>query len=97
MPRRAATESVCVRRHGPVSARAGLTRDAPSAGARAESRVTSAMLARAGMSPSYATLVADLYDTHNAGGVDVEEGVGEVRRGETELREVFASLLRQAQ
>jgi NAD(P)H dehydrogenase (quinone) len=52
-------------------------------------------LVRGGLGESYAALVADLYDAHNAGRIDVERGVGEVRYGETELREVLASLLRQ--
>ena len=47
--------------------------------------------AHAGMSASYAKLVEELYDTHNAGGIEVEEG-GEARRGATELADVFASL-----
>lgn len=46
---------------------------------------------RAGMSASYAKLVEELYDTHNAGGIEVEEG-GDAWRGATELRDVFASL-----
>lgn len=48
------------------------------------------LLAAAGMSPNYARLVADLYDAHNAGRIDVEAGVGEIRRGVTELAEAFA-------
>ena len=42
------------------------------------------LLSRAGMSPSYARLVADLYDAHNAGMIDVQAG-GEIRRGTTDL------------
>jgi predicted nucleic acid-binding protein len=48
------------------------------------------LLAAAGMSPNYARLVADLYHAHNAGRIDVEAGVGEIRRGVTELAEAFA-------
>jgi len=46
-----------------------------------------------GLSPSYAELVAALFDAHNAGRIDAEPGVGEIRRGTTELRDVFAALL----
>jgi NAD(P)H dehydrogenase (quinone) len=52
-------------------------------------------LVRGGLGESYAALVADLYDAHNAGRIDAERGVGEVRYGKTELREVLASLLQQ--
>ncbi|MDL2406694.1 NAD(P)H-binding protein [Rhizobium calliandrae] len=49
-------------------------------------------LVRGGLSASYAELVAALYDAHNAGRIDLEPGVGEVRRGRTGLREVLASM-----
>jgi NAD(P)H dehydrogenase (quinone) len=51
------------------------------------------ILTRAGAGPSYAKLVFDLYVAHNAGRIEVEPGVTDVRFGTTELREVFASLL----
>jgi NAD(P)H dehydrogenase (quinone) len=49
------------------------------------------LLGRGGMSASYARLVADLYDVHNAGRIDVEEG-GEIRRGASDLVTAFAPL-----
>jgi NAD(P)H dehydrogenase (quinone) len=49
-------------------------------------------LVRGGLGASYAELVAALYDAHNAGRIDVEEGVGEIRRGRTELREALSLL-----
>jgi len=51
-------------------------------------------LALGGLGESYAKLVVALYDTHNAGQIDVEVGVGEVRHGTTELRDVLANLPR---
>ncbi len=50
-------------------------------------------LTRAGLSPSYANLICEMYVTHNAGRIDVEPGIGEVRFGKTELSEVFTRLL----
>ncbi|MBJ6764708.1 NAD(P)H-binding protein [Myxococcaceae bacterium JPH2] len=47
-------------------------------------RWISALLA-GGLSEGYAQLVAELQDAHNAGHIDIEAGVGEVRRGTTEL------------
>ncbi|SAL19009.1 NmrA family protein [Caballeronia udeis] len=52
-----------------------------------------AMLLRAGLGADHAQLIIDLYDTHNAGRIDVEEGIGERRFGTTELAEVMASML----
>lgn len=49
-------------------------------------------LVRGGLGTSYAELVAAMYDAHNAGRIDVEDGVGEIRRGHTELREVLSTL-----
>ncbi|MDL2400173.1 NAD(P)H-binding protein [Rhizobium mayense] len=49
-------------------------------------------LVRGGLSASYAELVAALYDAHNAGRIDLEPGVGEVKRGRTGLREVLVSM-----
>lgn len=51
------------------------------------------MLLRAGLSANHAQLIVDLYDTHNDGRIDVEEGVGERRFGTTPLAEVLAALL----
>ena len=52
-----------------------------------------AALVRAGLGESYANLVVELYDAHNRGRIDAERTAGEVRRGRTELHEVFTSLL----
>jgi NAD(P)H dehydrogenase (quinone) len=46
-------------------------------------------LAAGGLGASYAGLVAALQDAHNAGHIDVEPGVGEVRRGPTDLLEAL--------
>ncbi|CAN5369158.1 NmrA/HSCARG family protein [soil metagenome] len=51
------------------------------------------VLIQAGISPSYAALVTRLNDVHNTGVIDVEEGVGEIRRGTTDLRDVLASIV----
>ena len=51
------------------------------------------VLLRAGLGESYARLVVELYDAHNAGRIDAERAAGEVRLGRTELGEVFTSLL----
>jgi NAD(P)H dehydrogenase (quinone) len=50
-------------------------------------------LRRAGLGASYAELVAELYDAHNAGRIDVEEGVGETLHGTTELRHVLDAIV----
>ena len=42
-----------------------------------------AALTRGGLSARYAALVAELYDAHNAGLIEVERGAAEVRRGAT--------------
>jgi uncharacterized protein YbjT (DUF2867 family) len=47
-------------------------------------------LVRGGLGTSYAELVAATNDAHNAGLIDVQEGVGEIRRGPTELREALS-------
>lgn len=49
-------------------------------------------LVRGGISQSYAELVAELFVAHNAGRIDVEPGVTDVRKGETELRDVLRGL-----
>ncbi len=51
------------------------------------------MLLRAGLGANHAQLITELYDAHNAGRIDVQEGVSERRFGTTELSEVLASLL----
>jgi len=55
------------------------------------------ILTAGGMSPSYAKLVADLFDAHNAGRIDAEQGVGEIRKGKTELHTVLSALVPAAQ
>jgi len=52
-----------------------------------------AMLSRAGLGADHAQLIIDLYETHNAGRIDVEEGIGERRFGTTEFADVLASML----
>jgi NAD(P)H dehydrogenase (quinone) len=42
-------------------------------------------LMRGGLSAKYAALVAELYQAHNSGLIDVERGAAEVRRGATEF------------
>ena len=49
-------------------------------------------LTRGGLGESYAELIAELFDAHNAGRIDAEPGVGEIRRGPTELREALARI-----
>jgi uncharacterized protein YbjT (DUF2867 family) len=49
-------------------------------------------LTRGGISQSYAELVAELFVAHNAGRIDVEDGVTDVRRGTTELRDVLREI-----
>jgi NAD(P)H dehydrogenase (quinone) len=44
-----------------------------------------AALTRGGLSPAYAGLVAELYDAHNAGLIDVERGATDIRRGSTDF------------
>jgi uncharacterized protein YbjT (DUF2867 family) len=53
------------------------------------------VLVRAGLGESYARLVVELYEAHNGGRIGVERAAGEVRRGPTELHQVFSSLLTQ--
>jgi uncharacterized protein YbjT (DUF2867 family) len=52
-----------------------------------------AVLQRSGLGEQHARLIADLYDAHNAGRIDVEAGVGERRFGTTTLSQVFAALV----
>ncbi|MEA3114157.1 MAG: hypothetical protein QOG58_3956, partial [Caballeronia sp.] len=52
-----------------------------------------AMLLRAGLVGDHAQLIMDLHDAHNAGRIDVEEGIGERRFGTTELGEFLISVL----
>ena len=51
------------------------------------------MLQRAGLSANHVQLITELYDAVNAGQIDVEKGVSEQRFGNTELSDVFASML----
>ncbi|MGF6574452.1 NAD(P)H dehydrogenase (quinone) [Paraburkholderia sp. GAS333] len=54
-----------------------------------------AVLQRSGLGELHARLIADLYDAHNAGRIDVEADVGERRFGTTTLSQVFAALVPQ--
>jgi NAD(P)H dehydrogenase (quinone) len=47
-----------------------------------------AALTRGGLSPAYAGLVAELYDAHNAGLIDVEPGATDIRRGATDFADL---------
>jgi uncharacterized protein YbjT (DUF2867 family) len=49
-------------------------------------------LTRGGISQSYAQLVAELFVAHNAGRIEVEAGVTDVRMGATELRTVLQEI-----
>lgn len=53
----------------------------------------SATFARGGLSDSYAALVAEMYDAHNRGLIDVEAGAGELYRGRSTLEQVLRSLV----
>jgi uncharacterized protein YbjT (DUF2867 family) len=48
-----------------------------------------AILTRGGLSESYARLVTELYEAHNAGRIDAERDVGEIRRGTSELADAL--------
>lgn len=48
---------------------------------------------RAGLSEEYARLLTELYIAHNAGRIDAESGVGEIRRGTIEMIDVLRRLL----
>jgi NAD(P)H dehydrogenase (quinone) len=52
-----------------------------------------AALHRGGVGASYAELVAELFDAHNAGRIDAEHGAGEVRYATTGLRTALSGLL----
>jgi len=56
-----------------------------------------AALTRAGLSESYAALVADVFKAHNAGRIDAEVGAGEILHGSTDFEEVAASLVESRQ
>jgi NAD(P)H dehydrogenase (quinone) len=45
-------------------------------------------LTRGGLSPAYASLVAELYDAHNAGLIAVERGAVDIRRGATDFADL---------
>ncbi|WP_394821229.1 NAD(P)H-binding protein [Pendulispora albinea] len=51
-------------------------------------------LAAGGLAESYAGLVMQLFDAHNAGRIDAEPGAADVRRGTTELSKALGDLLR---
>lgn len=74
---------------GKILGREVVARELP----RAEWR---AMLIAGGIGERYANLVVSLFDVHNAGRIDVEPGVGELRRGTTELVDALAALPRPA-
>ncbi|MQB44616.1 NAD(P)H-binding protein [Rhizobium sp. ICMP 5592] len=48
-----------------------------------------AILTRGGLSESYARLVTELYEAHNAGRIDAERDVGEIRHGTSELADAL--------
>ena len=52
-----------------------------------------ALLTRGGLNPAYAELIAELYDAHNAGLIEVEPGVEDIRRGTTDFADL--AMLRQ--
>ncbi|MDE2201698.1 MAG: NmrA family NAD(P)-binding protein [Burkholderiaceae bacterium] len=52
-----------------------------------------AMLQRAGLSDNHGQLITALYDALNAGRIDVEKGVSELRYGKTELSDVCAEMV----
>jgi hypothetical protein len=54
-----------------------------------------AMLEGAGLSEQHARLIADLYDAHNAGRIDVQAGVSERRFGPTTLAQALATIMPQ--
>lgn len=51
-----------------------------------------ATLRRGGLSENYAQLIMELYDTHNSGRIDAQDGVGEIRRGHTDLTDALRPL-----
>lgn len=48
----------------------------------------SALLSRGGANPGYAALIAELYDAHNAGRIEIEPGVTDIRYGTTDFSEL---------
>ncbi|SPB17691.1 NmrA family transcriptional regulator [Caballeronia novacaledonica] len=52
-----------------------------------------ATLARGGLSDQHARLIIELFDAHNAGRIDVEEGVGERAFGTTKLRRAVEEMV----
>jgi uncharacterized protein YbjT (DUF2867 family) len=52
-----------------------------------------AVLQRAGLGAHHARLIAELYDAHNAGRIDVEANASERRFGATTLAKVMAAML----
>jgi uncharacterized protein YbjT (DUF2867 family) len=53
----------------------------------------SARLTTAGLSPSYAAMVVELFQAHNAGRIDAEPAAGPIRRGTTEMQTILAGLI----
>ncbi len=53
----------------------------------------SSVLRRGNLSESYAQLLTELYDAHNAGRINAQPGVGEIRRGQTTLLDAFRLLV----
>ncbi len=51
-----------------------------------------ATLVRGGLGETYAKLVVELYDAHNAGKIDVDPKVTEIRRGTTCIQDAIAAL-----
>jgi NAD(P)H dehydrogenase (quinone) len=52
----------------------------------------SSALKQGGLSESYAGLVTELYEAHNAGRIDAETKAGPVLHGKTELHEALRRL-----
>jgi uncharacterized protein YbjT (DUF2867 family) len=51
------------------------------------------VLTSAGLSASYADMVSEMFQTHNAGRIDAEIAAGPIRRGSTPLEDVLARLV----
>jgi NAD(P)H dehydrogenase (quinone) len=56
-----------------------------------------AMFHQAGLGESYARRVAEMYDAHNAGRIDVPPATAEVRHGQTELLDALRPLVQSIQ
>jgi NAD(P)H dehydrogenase (quinone) len=51
------------------------------------------VLRRGGLGQSYVRLIIELYDAHNAGLIDAQADLGEIRRGQTELPDALRPLM----